>query len=140
MVNLGDFMAEINDNRLNEEYFIEQYGENFKIFVQAETETALRKAILLLNREFGQGGGGLVGSSFISNNKNFAEIGIESEKNGKFNLLLTASDQNTLSKQFSRMLNSKDVQRLGKMSVRKICRNGVVTKMHANQEADEFQA
>lgn len=133
-------MAEINKNMLNEEYFIEQYGENFKIFVQAETEIALRKASLLFNREFGQGSCGLVGASFISNNKNFAEIGIESEKNGKFNLLLTASDQNTLSKQFARILNSKDVQRLGKMTVKKICRNGVVTKMHTNQETDEFQA
>ena len=117
-------------------YFSVYQGQGYELVYSGQTERAMKKAE-----------GALV--DMFKNDPKKAEIKsqaeenavrvlINSSKHGAVDMLLVAENDAILSDKFTKIINSKELKRLGTIMVDCICQNGRVTKLPQSQIADEM--
>lgn len=114
---------------------MEQYGEDFKIFVKADNDVALKKAMDIFGKEFKSVNNQVREQCFVVNSKqNFAELEFNSDKYGVNRAVLMATNGEVLATQFGKILNSQPLRELGVVTVKTVCRNGRRVNIPAKTE------
>lgn len=133
-------MAKMNEEMLNNQYYMEQYGEKFKIFVKANNDDALKKAMNIFGKEFASVDYQAGVQGFVEDNKqNFAELEFNSDKYGVNSVVLMATNGEVLAIQFGKILNSQLLRELGAVTVKTICRDGRQVNIPAKTENIESE-
>lgn len=113
-------------------------GNGIDVVISTETEKSMRKVEQAVFFAVGNNEGE-PHNNLEREEDNAVRIKISSPKHGLIDLLLIADNELLLSNNFTRIVNSKDIHKLGPIMIDTICQKGRVIKIkHSNENVDEM--